>query len=344
MNKQDTRNDFIYEDSPVSVDVWVCGDWFPVGSYSNKIAGFPMNRLLKQQLDYLIKNVFNDWDFTLLLCGEGEVRIGKSTLAQQIATYWTWSIQHIKGITLPLNVKENMIFTGQDLVVKGNKLGRNHKYSALIFDEAGADLEGVKAMKQTTQAVRDYLRECGQYNMLNILVLPEYFDLPKGIALSRSIALINVYWLSDVEGNFQRGFFKFYNKPDKKKLYLLGKKDLDYSIWGETFYGQFPGFYTFDEKEYRTAKMEALRNREQTGSKEKKFQEFAYAMLKLIRDKLGMENDTLRKKLNEYAIEYKVTEKYIPRFILRMVKRLRDDTYDWDISADESNEEDESED
>jgi hypothetical protein len=88
-------------------------------------------------------------------------------------------------------------------------------------------------MKQTTQAVRDYLRECGQYNMLNILVLPEFFDLPKGIALSRSIAMINVYWLPDKDGNFQRGFFKFYNKPDKKKLYLLGKKDLDYSIWGE---------------------------------------------------------------------------------------------------------------
>lgn len=346
MTKQDNRKEYCYEANPESVNVWVCGDWFPVGSYSDKIAGFPMNRLLKEQLDYLLKNVFNDWDFTLLICGEGEVRIGKSTLAQQIVTYWTWSVQHIKGIKLPHSVKENMVFTGVELIAKGNKLGRNHPYSALIFDEAGADLEGTKSMKQTTQAVRDYLRECGQYNMLNVLVLPEFFDLPKGVALSRSIAMINVYWLPDDEGNFQRGYFKFYNKPDKKKLYLLGKKDLDYSIWGETFYGTFPRFYTFDEKEYKESKREALKNREQLGKQEAKMAEVTYALLKICLDKTGWSKEELRKTINKYAKDIKISDMFLPRFIIRMVKRLRDKDYDWGITMDDndnSEEEDNSE-
>jgi len=330
---EDPREKYCYEDNDESVNVWVCGDWFPVGSFSKKIAGFPMNRLLKKQMDYLIRNVIDDWDFTLLICGEGEVRIGKSTLAQQLSTYWTWSMLHLHKKKLPHSVKENMVFTGQDLIAKGNKLGRNSPYSTLIFDEAGADLEGTKTMKQTTQAVRDYLRECGQYNMLNILVLPEFFDLPKGVALSRSIAMINVYWLPDENGKFERGFFKFYNKPDKKKLYLFGKKDLDYNAHQETFYGQFPRFYTYDEKEYKTTKIEALKNREQIGKNQRKMNEMIYAMIKLTKDKFGYNLNELKKEINKLTIDYKLTDNYIPRFIVKMVRALRDNKYDWEMEA-----------
>ena len=331
MVKQDPRQQFCYEDNPESVDVWVCGDWFPVGSYSDKFAGFPMNRLLKMQLDYLIKNVVNDWDFTLLICGEGEVRIGKSTLAQQISTYWTWSLMHLMKIKLPHSVEENIVFIGADLIKKGNKLGRNHIYSSLIFDEAGADLEGIKIMSKTTQAVKDYLRECGQYNMLNIMVLPEFFDLPKGIALSRSIAMINVYWLPDEDGMFNRGYFKFYNKPDKKKLYLRGKKDLDYNAYGETFFGQFPRFYTYDEKKYKDAKREALKNREQVSDKQKRINEVMYALIKILKLRTAETTEGIMKAINENTYEVKINHMFLPRFI----KKMRD-TYNDEIDDDDN--------
>jgi hypothetical protein len=340
--KEDIRTQFCYEDNPESVEVWVCGDWFPIGTFSNKFAGFPMNRLLKMQLDYLIHNVVDDWDFTLLICGEGEVRIGKSTLAQQISTYWTWSLMHILHIKLPHSVKENMCFVGSELIKKGNKLGQNHKYSALIFDEAGADLEGIKAMKQTTQAVRDYLRECGQYNMLNILVLPEFFDLPKGIAISRSIAMINVYWLPDEDGTFMRGFFKFYNKPDKKLLYLKGKKDLDYNAYQETFYGKFPRFYTFDEKEYKKEKMQALKNREQLNTKESRQIQVLYACLKIMRDKFGYTLQQTADFINEHTFNIKISETFVRRFIKRTLATFnqREDEWDLDIEDDKDEEDD----
>jgi hypothetical protein len=248
---------------------------------------------------------------------------------------------HLHGIKLPHSVKENMVFVGSELIKKGNKLGQNHKYSTLIFDEAGADLEGVKSMTQSTKAVRDYLRECGQYNMLNILVLPEYFDLPKGIALSRSIAMINVYWLPDKDGSFQRGYFKFYNKPDKKLLYLKGKKDLDYKVCQDTFYGTFPRFYTYNEKDYKKEKMQALRNREQLNTKESRQIQVLYACLCIWRE-LGKTTQQMADMINEKTFNIKISETFIRRFIKRTLATFNQKEDEWALDIeDEKEDEDE---
>ncbi len=313
-----------HDDNGKSVSVWVCPEWFPKGTYSQNFAGFPMNRLLKTQLDYMIRNVINDWDFTILICGEGEVRVGKSTLAQQIVTYWTYCLCKKLKIQLPHSVEKNMVFTGKDLIMKGNRLGTQTKYSGLIFDEAGADLESTKVLQSTTKAVKDYLRECGQYNMLNVLVLPEFFDLPKSIALSRSIALINVYWLPDEKGNFQRGFFKFYNKPSKKKLFIYGKKDLNYGAIQETFYGQFPKFYTFNEQDYKKAKMEALKNRESIGEREQRNLSCFYSALKILKYDHDYSYDKIRESLNKHNPIMKVSTMYLHGFLRRMANAFRD--------------------
>ena len=125
-------------------------------------------------------------------------------------------MKELYNIDLPFSVKENMVLDGKRLIEIGNQLGQNHNYAPLIFDEAGADLEGRKIMQTSTQNVLDFYRECGQYNLLNILVLPEFFDLPKGIALSRSICLIDVYYVANEEDIFERGFFKFFSRRNKK--------------------------------------------------------------------------------------------------------------------------------
>ncbi|KKL46837.1 hypothetical protein LCGC14_2341560 [marine sediment metagenome] len=241
----------------------VCEHLFKPGTDNNlRKPGFYMNDLLKIQIDYYIKNIGRDWDFTIIVCGEGEVRVGKSYLAAQIGAYWTSEIKRLYRITVPFNLKDNMVFDGAKLIEKGNALGAKHPYSVLDFDEAGADLEGTKAMTATTRAVKDYLRECGQYNMLTILVLPEFFDLPKSIALNRSACLINVFYVPDENGLFQRGYFKFFGRPGKKKLYLLGKQTLNYNVAKQDFYGTFPDFFPLDKKEYEQLKKKALKRRE----------------------------------------------------------------------------------
>ena len=237
--------------------------------FSGRKSGFTMSLFLKNIIDSWIKNVTNDWDFCLIISGGGQVRVGKSVLALQIAYYWKDQMKNVHGIDVPFNVKDNLVFHGSELIKKGNYLGEHYKFAPLIFDEAGADLEGTKVMRTTTQAVKDFLRECGQYNLLTILVIPEFFDLPGGVALTRSDALLDVFTLTDKEGIFNRGYFNAYDRKNKKWLYLNGKKTKDYSIQKENFWGRFYNNYTVDEKEYRLAKQEALKTREKTKSKDK---------------------------------------------------------------------------
>lgn len=237
----------------------VCKEMFP------ETEGFFMDDRLVMQLEVLLKNIKNDWDFTIIITGQGEVRVGKSVLAMQIACYWKYEIKKRYNIDIPFDVKTNFVFDGSKLIEQGNKLGVEHPYSPLIFDEAGADLEGRKSMQTQTQDVLDYFRECGQYNMLNILVLPEFFDLPKGIALSRSIFLIDVFYQANEEAIFERGYYNFYSRRSKKYMYLFGKKDLNYSITKSDFGtipGRFLNFYTINKQEYKDAKLNALRKRE----------------------------------------------------------------------------------
>lgn len=227
--------------------------------------GFYMDDLLKANIDALLKNADkkDDWDFVILITGGGMVRQGKSLLALQISIYWISELKRLYDVNVPFSIKNNICFKGTELIQKGNYLGKNFPQSVLLFDEAGADLESTKVLRSSTQAVKDFFRECGQYNLLTILVIPEFFDLPKGIALSRSDLLIDVYSNPNKDGKFERGFANFYSRPNKKYLYLNGKKELNYRAWKYDFHFRFYKFYPINEDEYRKAKMIALQTREQ---------------------------------------------------------------------------------
>ena len=253
----------------------VCQELFPMNSYKGqRSAGYFMNDTLKENLDLLLKNITKDWDFVITISASGRVRMGKSVLAMQIAVYWNYMIEKLYGIKNPFTIKDNIVFNGSRLIKQGNAVGKKYKYSPLIFDEAGADLEGVKAMKKTTQAVKDFLRECGQYNLLIILVLPDFFDLPKGIALSRCDFLINCYTSVDENDYIERGFFNFYSRPAKKYLFLKGKKELDYNASAPDWSGEWDVFYPIDEVEYRAAKVAALKSRESLSAKEERMKTY----------------------------------------------------------------------
>lgn len=278
--------------------VRVCEEWFPKGSYSGqRHDGFYMDDILKEQIDILLKNIKNDWDFTIIITGSGEVRVGKSVLAMHIGAYWSYMIKKLYNKKVPFDVKTNFVFEGKKLIEIGNKLGQKYSYPCLIFDEAGADLEGRKIMSGMTQDVLDYYRECGQYNMLNILVLPEYFDLPKGIALSRSICLINVYYTTNEESIFERGYFDFYSRRNKKQLWIKGKKELNYKAYRYDFHGRFYNMYPLDEKEYRKLKQEAMTKRE--SRRRSKFQMQRDACWFLLNREFNMTQEQIGKRMEQ---------------------------------------------
>lgn len=206
---------------------------------------YSMNLLLQQNLAILGKKILDDWDWLLLVTGSGKVRVGKSVLGLQVACYW--ANMHNTEFT----VENNIVFNSEELINKAKKL---KPYSVIVYDEAREGLEARKSAERLSRNLLDFFAECGQLNLFIIIIMPDFFELKKNIAITRSVALINVYC---GEG-FKRGFFSFYNDKSKKLLYLKGKIFLNYLAQPPDFRGTFRNFYPVSEKEYRDKKRESL--------------------------------------------------------------------------------------
>ena len=219
--------------------------------------------LLKSNLNSIIYNMRKDYDSVILVSGSGMVRVGKSVIAQQIGYFIASRLNtpFIKDNEIP-----NIVFSGKELISSAKKLPKN---SVIIYDEARGELDNKKIMENITKSLLDFFAECGMYNHCLIMVLPDYFELPKSIAINRSECLINVLRIPedaiDEEGNevvsFERGVFEFYNRHGKKMLYILGKKNYDdYSIGKKyrSFFGDFPNFFIVNRENYEEKKLEHI--------------------------------------------------------------------------------------
>jgi hypothetical protein len=226
-----------------------------------------MDNYLKSNLDSLAYNLKHDFDAVILISGSGMVRVGKSVLAQQAAYY----LAHKLNTHFDIN---NIVFSGNELMQQAHSLPKN---SVLIYDEARGELDNKKIMENVTKNLLDFFAECGMYNHALILVLPDYFELPKGIAINRSECLLNVIRITDDaiddEGNevvkFDRGIFEFYNREGKKRLYMQGKKEFnDYGIGKKlrSFYGEFRNQFVVNKEDYESKKIKHMK-RDKTNTK-----------------------------------------------------------------------------
>lgn len=231
---------------------------------------YHMDNGLKQVLTSIAYNVPNDWDSIILISGSGMVRVGKSVLAQQVAAFLAGKL----GTKFAI---ENIVFTGSELMEKARKYPKN---SVFVYDEARGELDTKKVMEDITKTLLDFFAECGMYNHVIIIVLPDFFDLPKGIAINRSELLLNVYRdrssKKDKQGDeviaFERGFFQGFHRPSKKKLYIKGKKDFNnYDAATRDFYGDFPNIFTVDKEAYEAKKREYLARDRHAEDKDYKF-------------------------------------------------------------------------
>ena len=202
-----------------------------------------MHEALCNNLDYLIKQQKNDWDFKCLVSGDGMTRTGKSTIAFQLALYLDSDYAD--------NWKIQTVFDGAILIETAYKIGKG---KVIVYDEAREGLDSKKQMMMYTKNLLDFFSQCGNLNHIVIIVLPEYFELPKTVAITQSIFLINCY----ANDGFDRGYFDFFNRKDKKYLYINGQKYLDYKAQRPSFKGTFVNFIPFDREEYETLKNKSL--------------------------------------------------------------------------------------
>ncbi|MFA5395243.1 MAG: hypothetical protein WC346_04415 [Methanogenium sp.] len=295
-------------------------------------SGYYMDGFLAENLYQIPAFIKKDWDCVGIVSGSGLVRVGKSYIASQIGYFVAWLLAGgamdlrrdldtgkfinpvvIKSPTNPVNFSlNNLVFSPEDLMKKGRELPKN---SVIIYDEGRSGLDAKSSMTALNRLLEDFFQECGVYNHVIILVLPDVFKLHADYAINRSHFLVNVYH----DENYQRGYFNFYNKLQKEKLYEFGKKKLGvtarYNAAYPSFYGRFPNWIPFDEKEYKKEKKLALKKKElmrrsaaikvQRDAMIHLYHELSQYTQKQIAEELG---EALHKKVSEDTIGLAITD------------------------------------
>lgn len=249
--------------------------------------GFYMNGYEVSNLLDLPKHLKEGWDFVGIFTGHGLVRVGKSTKCFQTASFCAWLLAggridmelvdygnkktwKVNKITNPKkklhwSLKENVVFSAQDLQTRAHQLYNKYgKNQIIVYDEGREGLDAKRAMENLNKIMEDFFQECGFMGHIIFIVLPSFFKLSEDYAVSRSVFLIDC--LRDKKK--KRGFYNFYDERQKEWLYFLGKKRIGitfkYDAASETFWGRFSSWFPFDRVEYETMKAEALKKRRRT--------------------------------------------------------------------------------
>lgn len=204
---------------------------------------YSMDIKLKHGLDILKKKIKQDWSFIIIVSGNNRVRIGKTTMAQQVAYYLDPTFSFDAVTFDPSEVRTIALKRGKTKVV--------------FYDEARAGLDSKRAMENMQKDLIDFLTQAGQLNQILIIILPDFFELKREIALSQSICLINCH--TPNMNFFDRGLFSFYNLDEKQKLYYWGKKQGgNYSVCKPSFSGTFSNYQVLDKVRYEKLKLISL--------------------------------------------------------------------------------------
>lgn len=281
-----------------------CIDKYPKGTLKKQVSdGRYMDGYLHQNLDVLAKAIVNDMTFLgVLYSSTLEVGTGKSTLAQHVGEAYTEMVNKKHGLNLEFTTK-NIVFKPQDLIKRSFELP---KYSCIVLDE----WEDAHFFSELGKALRTFFRKCRQLNLFMLIIIPNFFQLPIGYAITRSAFAIDVKFHNE----FQRGYFSFYNFDRKKDLYLKGKKTYNYHCVPANFNGRFTEGYAVDENEYREAKHKDMVESEEKEQrpKDKNFW-FAQVIRQMLKHKPNMSYLELSKHIG-------VTDKTIKKIIDTYIK------------------------
>lgn len=221
---------------------------YPLGSFKGQqTPGRYIDGTLKENVDLLAKNIVKDMTYLGIIASSTlEVGTGKSVFAQQLGEAYLEAVRKYHKINSRLTMN-NIVFRPKDIIERSFKVER---YSVVICDE----WEDANYWSELGITLRQFFRKCRQLNLFILIIIPNFFQLPMSYAVSRSVFFIDVRF----SGEFDRGYFSFYNFSKKKKLYLKGKRHQDYNVTKPNFLGRFADGYSVGEKEYRDGKLKDL--------------------------------------------------------------------------------------
>ena len=227
-------------------------DKYPLGTIpGQRTPGRYIDGTLKQNIDILAKNITKDMTYLGIISSSTlEVGTGKSVFTQQLCEAYLDAVNKKHGFNLNLTMN-NIVFRPKDIIKRSFDVPR---YSIIICDE----WEDANYWSELGTTLRQFFRKCRQLNLFILIIIPNFFQLPMSYAISRSVFFIDVRF----SGEFDRGFFSFYNFAKKKRLYLKGKKQQDYGAAQPNFTGRFGDGYVVNEIKYKEEKRKDLQNQE----------------------------------------------------------------------------------
>lgn len=282
--------------------------------------GYYMDYFLALNLLGLPRYLQASWDVVGIVSGHGKVRIGKSTMAQQVGYFCAWlmaggemaalsqedkKLVVTKEPTEPVRFSlDNLVFTPEDLMNKARDLYKKYgKHQVIVYDEGRSGLDSARAMESVNKIMQDFFQECGFMGHIILVVLPNYFKLHEDYAVNRSIFLIDVH----ADRNLKRGYFNFYNDINKEFLYFNGKKKLGTTLkyLGSriSFNGRFTEFLPLDKVEYEKAKMAGLKKK-QIKTKELLWKRQRDAAIYLLKRASGWNYDAMSKEMTAVSGHY----------------------------------------
>jgi hypothetical protein len=216
--------------------------------YEKKPCEFYLDENLKKNLD-LVKDVVlkKDFDYVALVCGLPG--LGKSNFAQSCAKYCCPSFD-----------ETFIAFDSEQFI---NLTNTCPSHSAVILDESFASLNSKVTMTADFVRIINHLQIIRQRNLFVFLCLPNFFDLNKGIAIYRSSHLFVCYGREFGD----RGSFAGFGREEKKKLYILGSKFMNYQCVKPNFRGRFVKQKAIDEEVYKSLKLKHLQAQQKSTEK-----------------------------------------------------------------------------
>ena len=198
---------------------------------------------IQKILDKAIKrNIEKNWDYVSVVAGY--CGVGKSIFSLSIARYCD-----------PTFDESKICFTATEFIETTNRV---EPFSAVILDESFQSLNTRVTMSPDFLKIINHLQIIRQKHLFIFLNLPNFFDLSKNIAIFRTNHLFVCY--SDDEGN--RGKVLAFGRNEKKSLYILGGKFIDYGRVHANIVARFWKDEVIPEKIYENLKFEHLQSQE----------------------------------------------------------------------------------
>lgn len=191
-----------------------------------------------------VRKLINEEDMDYVLVVTGRERIGKSTLALQIAKMMDPKFQ-----------VDQMVF---DIPQLYNKVYQLEKGQAVVIDEGATSFFSRESMRDDNIEGVKLLTVMGERNLFVILCVPSFFIIDKYIREHRVSALIKVV---------ARGKFQFYSKQKLKQSYYNLKRNK--YIWqSPSFEERFTKVTGKIWEDYKVLKADYLKGRRDDWVKE----------------------------------------------------------------------------